>query len=150
MKVYDLSNNLDKISFQSRVAQLLKSAEKRRVIVELGEKAERTLSQNSYLHLILSYFACETGLTLDYVKRNYFKYYCNHQLFVITTHDELLGKDIKSLRSSRDLSKEDMTLAIDRFIAWSEAEACIPLPRPEDKELLRECELAVAKAQKFL
>jgi len=150
MKTYDLSNQLDLASFSARVEGLKKSAEKRRVIVEIGEKTQRTLNQNSYLHLILSYFACEIGLTLDYVKRQYFKATVNPELFVCEKYDTLIDKRVKYLRSSSALDKDEMSLAISRFVEWAAQEANIYLPSPDDKAMLLECEITVNKNKKYL
>lgn len=68
--IYDLNNILDKERFKRRSNDLYK----KKAVVELTEKKrKRTLSQNSYLHYLLGYYAMETGNTIEYVKRKYFK-----------------------------------------------------------------------------
>lgn len=148
--IYDLSNALDEMKFKDRMKRLWNEHKQgKRIIVELSEKKQRTISQNSYLHLILSYFACECGLQLDYVKRYYFKAYVNADLFIVEQEDKLLGKKVKSLRSTADLTKEEMQLAISRFLNWSAQEAEIPLPEPEQKEVLREIEIEVERNKMY-
>ena len=144
--IYDLNNILDRERFKRRCNALFE----KRVIVELTEKKQRTLSQNNYLHLILGYFAAETGNTVEYVKREYFKKHCNRDLFLIFKDDHLLGKQMYDLRSTRDLSKEEMSVAIDRFRNWSASEGGIALPDAEDREFLAAIEVELSKMQNYL
>ena len=80
-------------------------------------------------------FAMETGNTLEFVKREYFKRLVNPDLFVEHRYDKYLG-EIEVLRSSRDLDTGDMTTAIERFRNWSASEADIYLPAPNEQEFL--------------
>jgi hypothetical protein len=132
MAWFNLKNRLDKERFKRRCNQLYKEG----ATVELtAKKPKRTLSQNSYLHLILGWFAIETGNTIDYVKREYFKRLKNPDIFLYEKDDPYLGK-IEVLRSSRDISTAEMTTAIERFRIWSSQAVGIDLPSPEDREFL--------------
>lgn len=133
--LYDLSRLIDKSRLHSRLTRL----EEAGAVVELSEKRTRTLSQNNYLHLILGYYANETGNTIDYVKEQYFKKLCNPELFVEKKADKYLG-EVELLKSSRSLSSEDMNTAIDRFRNWSSMECGIYLPEAQESEFLREVE----------
>lgn len=144
--LYDLNNILDRERFKRRVNDLFK----KKVIVELTEKQQRTQSQNNYLHLILGYFAVETGNTVEYVKREYFKKHCNEALFLIVKDDKYIGRQVEYLRSTRDLSKEEMSSAIDRFRNWTAAEGGIDLPDPEDRAFLAAIEVELSKMQNYL
>lgn len=144
--IYDLNNILDKERFKRRSNQLYKAG----VVVELTErKPRRTIPQNRYLHLILGWFAIETGNTLDYVKTYYFKLYKNPDLFVVEKVDKHLGK-VQVLRSSRDLTTAEMTTAIDRFRNWSSQEAGIYLPSPLEQEFLTAIEQEMHKQKEYL
>ena len=130
---YDLANPLDQQRFKTRCNHLYKQGG----VVELtAKKGRRTIPQNSYLHLILGWFAIETGNTLDFVKKEYFKRYINPNIFVVEIEDKYLGK-LKVLRSSRDLTSAEMTTAIERFRNWASAEAGVYLPSPDEKSLLQ-------------
>lgn len=143
--IYDLSNKLQRESFKIRTNNLyLKGG-----IVELIDKKPRTLKQNSYLHLILSYFACETGNTLEFVKQEYYKRLVNSELFIKEINDQFLGK-ISILKSSKDLSKDEMTLSIERFRNWSSQEAGIFLPDSSSKEMLMQMEIEVNKNKQYI
>ncbi len=146
MALYDLSNPLDAENFKLRCNSLYKKG----CIAELTEKKpQRTIKQNRYLHVILSYFGLRTGNTLDYVKRQYFKVHCNPELFIIEREDALLGK-VKKLRSSAELTTEEMTLAIERFRNWAALEAEIYIPTPEDHERIQLMEIEVGRAKQYL
>ena len=135
--ILNLNIELDREKFKTRSDFLL---EKRKV-VELTEKTGRSLKQNSYLFLILNIFAMEYGESVEFVKQRFFKELCNPDLFVRTKSDKLLG-EITYLRSSADLSKEEMVTAIDRFKIWASKEAGIFIPDAisddERIELLRQ------------
>ena len=121
--LYDLRNPLDRERFKRRCNALYQ----KQGIVDLSEKTKRSSQSNRYLHLILSYLAIETGNTLDYVKEVFYKRTANKELFLREKEDEILGK-VEYLRSSADLSKEEMTLSIDRFRDWSSQTAGVYLP----------------------
>ena len=116
--------------------------------LELTDKSRRTLNQNSYLHAILGVLALETGNSLEVVKLEIFKKRVNPDLFVRTKRDPVLG-DIEVVRSSRDLTKEEMSIAIDRYQKFC-AENGVFLPEPGDEELLRQIEFEMGRAAKYL
>lgn len=105
--------------------------------IEIKKKMpKRSNPQNRYLHLILSYFALETGYNLEYTKRHFFKYVANFRTF-ITEVDGKLGK-VQQMRSSADLDSKEMTICIERFKEFSINEAGILLPDAEDQQWLNE------------
>lgn len=134
--IYDLNIPIERERFKKRVNALFEH----RKLVECTEyKPKRTSPQNRYLHLILGEFARQTGYTLEHIKVEYFKKLCNAELFVRHEHDKFAG-DIEVIRSSRDLTTEEMTIAIDRFRNWSASEAEIYLPSPNEEGYLQEIE----------
>lgn len=144
--IYDLNNEFDQQRFKSRCNALYK----RGGMVELTEKKmRRTTPQNAYLHLILGWFAMETGNSLDFVKREYFKKHINSEIFTIEKDDEFLGK-VQVLRSSRDLDTAEMTVAINRFRDWSSSEAGIYLPSPEEQAFLQAIEIEMMRHKEYL
>ncbi len=144
--LYDLSSPLDVQSAKTRFEYLVK----RGCIVEITEKKpKRTLSQNSYLHLLLGYFASQTGNTLDYVKWNYYKIACNPDIFIRKRKDEYIG-EVEYLRSSASLTTEEMSLSIDRFRNWSSATAGIFLPDATNEAALAEMQIEVERYKTYL
>jgi hypothetical protein len=141
---YDLKSEYQLKAFQSKVEKLLE----RGAVVELTEKTFRSRNQNSYLHLLIGVVAMETGNTLADVKEYYFKEICNSDLFH-RQHFDKLGNCIDTIRSSADLTKEEMSIAIDRFKMWG-AENGIYMPNPGDESLLREIAVEMGRMSKYL
>lgn len=139
--IYDLKNQLHRDQFSRRSNALL---EKGQDVVELKTKTSRSLRQNAYLHLILGWFAAETGNTREYVKREYFKRLVNKEIFVTYVDDKWLGKT-EVIRSSAEITKEDMTTAIERFRNWSSQEAGIYLPSADEKSYLEQLEIELGR-----
>lgn len=139
--IYDLKNQLHRDQFSRRSNALL---EKGQDVVELKTKTSRSLRQNAYLHLILGWFAAETGNTRDYVKREYFKRLVNKEIFVTYVDDKWLGKT-EVIRSSAEITKEDMTTAIERFRNWSSQDAGIYLPSADEKSYLEQLEIELGR-----
>ena len=143
--LYDLKNPLDRDRFKRRCnALFIKQG-----MVLLEEKTQRSSQQNRYAHLIMSYLAMETGNTLDYVKEIFYKRAANKELFVREKEDEILGK-VEYLRSSADLSKEEMTLSIDRFRDWSSQTAGIYLPTANEQEFLASIEYEMSRYKQWI
>ena len=143
--LYDLKNPLDRDRFKRRCNALYE----KQGMVLLEEKTQRSSQQNLYAHLIMSYLAMETGNTLDYVKEIFYKRAANKELFVREKEDEILGK-VEYLRSSADLSKEEMTLSIDRFRDWSSQTAGIYLPTANEQEFLASIEYEMSRYKQWI
>lgn len=143
---YNGSNPLHAMQARQRLEKLIREGK----IFDLTEKKpKRTLSQNSYLHLILAYFACQTGNTLEWVKREYYKKLVNPQTFIRERDDPYLGR-VKYLRSSADLETDEMTLTIDRFRNWSASEAGVYLPAPDDLRLMELAEIEIERNKEYI
>ncbi len=142
--LYDLTSEVQRKSFLARVDYLLEKCS----VAELTEKTFRTRNQNSYLHLLIGVVAMETGNTLEYCKEWYFKRLCNKDLFVTTRIDKFAGQ-VEVIRSSADLTKAEMSMAIDRFKRWG-AENGIYLPNPGDESLLRDIEIEMGRNRAYL
>lgn len=142
--LYDLSNQLDRKRAAARWEFLMNKS----AAVELTEHVSRTNSQNAYLHVLLGVLSMEFGERLEYVKQNYYKELVNPKLFVIKREDKFMGERVV-LRSSRDLTKEEMTESIDRLKVWA-SEQGIYLPDAEDKALIARIEAEMRRNAKYL
>lgn len=112
-------------------------------IIEINPvSSQRSLSQNSYLHLLLGYFGVHFGYTLEEAKTIY-KREANPNIFVYEKHGA------KFLRSSADLTKEEMQISIDKFMAYS-GENGLPLPAAADKKLMMYMENEIERNRRFL
>lgn len=141
---YDLTSDFQRKAFLSKVDNLLE----RGVVVELTEKTFRSKNQNNYLHLLIGVVAMETGNTLADVKEWYFKRLCNRDLFITTRADKYAGQ-VEVVRSSADLTKEEMSIAIDRFKRWGSQNG-IYMPNPGDESLLREIAIEMGRNKAYL
>lgn len=141
---YNLATELDQERFVNRANALLNKG----VVVELTEKTFRSPNQNRYLHLLIGIIAMDTGVGLEYAKREYFKKLVNRDIFVIKKSDRFAG-EVEDLRSSADLTIEEMSMAIDRFKRWG-AENGFYMPNPEDTALLKEIEIEMGRLKMYL
>lgn len=145
--LYNLSNELDAQNARTRLDFLTKKG----CVVELTEKKpKRSLSQNSYLHLLLGYFASQTGNTIEWVKQQYYKRVCNPDIFIAEKYDKTLKQNIKYVRSSADLTTDEMTLSIERFRNWSAAEAGIYLPEAVSQAEIAALQVEVERYKTYL
>ena len=142
--VYDLSSDFQRKAFQARVDNLME----KNAVVELTEKAFRSPNQNRYLHLLIGVVAIETGNTLEDAKKWYFKETCNPDLFHVQ-HRDKMGNCIDHIRSTAELTKEEMSTAIDRFKRWG-AENGIYMPNPDDASLLKAIEIEMGRMKSYL
>lgn len=142
--VYDLSNEFQRKLFLTRCGVLLDKG----AVVELTEKAFRSPNQNRYLHLLIGVVAMETGNTLEDAKRWYFKETCNPDLFHVQ-HRDKMGNYIDHIRSTAELTKEEMSMAIDRFKRWG-AENGVYMPNPDDVSLLKQIEVEMGRMKSYL
>lgn len=142
---YDGSNPFHAQQARAKLEKLIKEKK----IFELTEKKpQRSLSQNRYLHICLTYFGCQIGETMEYVKQNYYKILCNKDTFIREREDKFLGK-IKYLRSSVDLDSAEMSLTIERFRNFSSAQG-IYIPSPEEERLIQMMEIDIERNKPYI
>lgn len=145
--LYDTSNELDKNRAIEKFKYLLNKGK----IIELKEKRKiRSISQNNYLHLILSWFALEMGESLEYTKREIFKKEINHDIFHFEFINRKTGEIRDDLKSSALLDTKEMTTAIERFRNFASKDLGIYLPEPNDLVNLREMERQIQNQKQYL
>ena len=142
--VYDLSSDFQRKAFLARVDNLMEKG----AVVELTEKVFRSPNPHRYLHLLIGVVAIETGNTLEDAKKWYFKETCNSDLFHVQ-HRDKMGNYIDHIRSTAELTKEEMSMAIDRFKRWG-AENGIYMPNPDDASLLKAIEIEMGRMKPYL
>lgn len=144
--IFDLKNEYQIPKFKECINKLFS----KRAVVEVKEKhPNRTLSQNSYLHLLLGYFASEYGCSSDEVKVDFYKRACNKELFERTIINKN-GIEVTYLRSSSELTTSEMTLSIERFRNWSSSVANIYLPSPNDNQFLIHAQQEIERFKEFV
>lgn len=145
MALYDTSNPLDKANFVLRAKKLAESGK----IVELAEKKpRRTLSQNNFLWLCLSYWGCQTGYTKEEAEIIYKN--VNRELYY--THKVIAGVEIEYIRHTYELDTEEMTASIEKWRNWSAMNDACPvyIPSPEDYQLIQQMEVEISKNNEFI
>lgn len=138
--IYNSAKQIDIQNAKTKLQWLIDN----RKVFELTQKREkRTVSQNSYLHLILAYFGLQTGYTLQEVKQDIFKKVINQDLFYDGEKTGIVS--IQQWRSTSDLNTKEMTLAINKFRDFASKEAGIYLPEPKDLAILQDIEIELSK-----
>lgn len=144
---YDLANVWQRQEFAEAARALLNEGT---ATVELTRKrANRTLSQNAYLHVLIDYFATQYGCGADEAKVDFFKRAANKPIFERETVGRG-GRKVKYLRSSTELDTEEMSTAIDRFRNWSAAVAGIYLPDASEGKFLDYAEREVELHKQYI
>ena len=141
--IFNLNNPIDRSKATKRIRELWQ----KNAVVELKEKRLRTLKQNSYLHVILSYFGVELGYTLEEAKKLY--KVLNKDLYEYEKPG-LFQKPEKFYRSSAELDTAELTITIDKFRNYSSIEAGTYLPGPNEKGYIQEAEIRVSRNQQYL
>ena len=100
---YDLrkSNKESRKKFVKYANSLLRNE---RSNVCLIDESNRTLNQNSYIHVLCRILAAQTGVTEAYAKQVYFKSIANPDIFINVTKDTLTNQMVKVTRSTTDLT----------------------------------------------
>ena len=148
--IFNLSNEKDRQDFRSYCNDLyLWGCEKGGVVEIKKRHRPRSLPQNAYLHVCLSYFASEFGLSLEETKHDIFKKKCNPDIFV-SKRKNRRGQEISYIRSSSDLDTAEMTTAIERFRNFSAMEASLYIPAPDEHDAILEAEKQIARYAEYL
>jgi len=134
-----------------RAAERLKYFVEHNKVFELSaKKVPKTYPQIKYAHLIMSWFALEYGEQLKYIKLEYFKKLVNPQIFEYNFINRKTGEIRIEYRSTANLTKDELRIAIDRFRDYASKEAGIYLPEPKDLALLREIEIQIKNNEQLL
>ncbi len=144
--IFNLDNEYERKSFKEYVnAQYNKGG----IVEVIRKNGKRSLAQNAYLHLILGLYASEFGYTLEEVKYDIFKRKINSDIFKKVRRNRR-GEEVTYMRSTTDLDKAEMTLAIDRFRNYSSAEAGLYIPAPDEHQALLYAQQQVEKYKEFI
>ena len=143
--IYDLQKEFE-IKRADAYYEKLKTNGKK---VEIKSIELRNLKQNNYLHLIIGWFACECGYTIDYVKRKFYKQTCNPDIYIIEVVNKFTGEVDIDFKSSKDVTEDEMTLSITRFRNWSGNNG-VYLPSSDEREFLEHVNLELKKQKEHL
>ncbi len=147
MSIYNGSKPIDK----QRAIQKLQFLIANGKVFELTEKKRtRTISQNSYLHLIISVYALEMGETLKYTKEETFKKEINKDIFFVERVNYKTGEVRDSWRSTANLNTKEMTICIDRFRNHAAKDLGLYLPEPKDLSIIDDMKIEVENKKEWL
>ena len=138
------------IDVQRAIAKFNYFVKHNKVFELSAKKVPKTYPQLKYAHLIMSWFAWEYGEQLEYIKLEYFKKIVNPAIFKYEFINRKTGEIRIEYKSLADVTKDELTLAIDRFRDYSSKEAGIYLPEPSDLALMRELEIQVKNVEHLL
>jgi hypothetical protein len=117
--------------------------------VELKQwKPKRTGRQNKYLHVLLSLIAIDYCDTIEYVKKTLYKSRYNAELYEY----EVTNKDGKrtALRSSKDLTTQEMALSVDRLREGYMRDKGCYLPDAHEDLSIYEAEIQKYENQRYI
>lgn len=143
---FNLKNVFELEKFREKVVEF----ESKGAMVELKEKRGRSLNQNAYLHLLLSAFALQYGYTLDEVKTHFYKLVVNKDIFLREGIDKFTGECYKYLRSSADLTKDEMSKSISDFKSYAKEEAGFDFPDSDEYIELLHIKHDIQKNEQYL
>lgn len=145
--LYNAEKNIDAHRAIENLNKLIRN-KKRFEIIE--KHPMRSLRQNNYLHLILSWYALEYGETLEYIKQEIFKKDVNKDLFEFEFINHKTSEVRIEYRSTASLDTAKLTLAIERFRNFASKQAGIYLPEPKDLIFLQEIQDEITKNKNLL
>jgi hypothetical protein len=145
--IYNPANEID----VHRAFEKVKYFIKKKKVFELKQKqVPKTYKQIKYVHLIMGWFALEYGETLEYVKLNYFKRLVNPEIFEFEFINRKTGEVRIEYKSLADVTKDELTLAINRFRDYASKEGGIYLPEPRDLAILQQIEIELNNNKQYL
>jgi hypothetical protein len=111
-------------------------------------RAQRSNQQNNFYYFCLKYYASQIGFTkMDAAKE--FKEVANPDIFVREFTDKN-GNVHKVIRSSADLTKEEMTSALNNFRVYAETYAGVCIPYEGDWADIRACEREIKQVEGYI
>jgi effector-binding domain-containing protein len=125
-----------------RANEQLRKLAAKEVVVDIKEvRKRRSIPQNSYYHLLVSYWGSQNGYSIEETKQ-------------LLKHEQLdlygyTREGHTFFRSSADLSKEEMQQSIDRFIEYAESNGT-DMPRAIDENFMTWAENYVEQHGRYL
>ncbi len=133
---FDLTNDAQRQQFREYVERMLK----RGSVVRLTDERPRTLEQNSFYQLLTAYFSSRTGIKAGWVRDRLVKRIVCPDIFV---------RDGR-LRSSSELTSDEMKTVISRFQFYASSELGIELPDADDYRVVISAARQVEQDRDFL
>ena len=129
MATYDPRSDFDVKKAQKRFNHFLE----KKVPFEMKGLSGRTIPQNSKFHAIIGQIGIHTGNNAKYVKLNIVKMKWCRSIFYVEDFNLKNGDSYYYVRSSKDLSKEEMSKVIEIMIEKASLELNMIFPSEESK-----------------
>lgn len=140
--IYNLANEFERQNFKNKVNSLYEQ----KAVVEIKKKpVNRSLKQNSYLHVVIGLFAIHYGISIEEAKVDFFKREVNRAIFEETNEQGRIR-----LRSTESLDAAELTLAIERFRNWCAANADLYIPDANEHKALIYAQQLIEKNKEYL
>lgn len=130
---------------------MIESAKTNHYSLEIHKpRSMRTTKQASYYRVVLRYYASLIGLTETEAEYE-FKVNCeaNRETFTKEVTDKL-GHVHKVIRSSADLTKDEMTSALNNFRAYAEINAGVTIPYESDYADIQAAKREIDKVRSYI
>jgi len=127
MARYDTAKEFDKNNARAKFEQYVSEGKKIDLTVV---RQKRSLKQNAYLHVLITIYAVEIGLTLQEAK-NFLKRECQFMTYQTVTKK---NKEVKFLKQTSQLNSKEMSDFID-WIKTFAGQQGIYLPDSEQEYL---------------
>lgn len=140
--VYNMLNPTELEKFKERTDAMIAKANKlhddwhneKFFVVELKERqSARTVQQNAYLWVTITYVALEEGYPKDYIEQVFKE--VNKDVF-LRERENKMGKKYQYWRHIPDLDKQEMSECIDRWLHHCAMERGLYIPSPQDHAYL--------------
>lgn len=131
-------NPVELEKFKERVSTMIAKANKlhddwyneKFFVVELKERQpSKTVQQNAYLWVTITYVALEEGYPKDYIEQAFKE--VNKDVF-LRERENKMGKKYQYWRHIPDLDKQEMSECIDRWLHHCAMERGLYIPSPQD------------------
>ena len=130
-------NDAQRQQFREKVERMLKAG----AIVRLTDEKPRTLEQNSYYQLLVAYFSSRTGNSPRWVRDTLVKRKICPDIFITEG-----GR----LRSTADLTSDEMRTVTSRFQFIAATEYGVELPDSDDYRLVISAARQVHQARDYI
>lgn len=140
--IFDATETFDIDRAKERLDWIISKGKRFEIIVK---NPRRSISQNAYLHLCLTWFANEYGETPEYIKQVMFKQIVNSDIFKTEHINQKTGEIRDAWKSTSELDTAQSTQAIDRFRNYAAKEAGIYLPEPSDLNAINAMERELSR-----
>lgn len=136
--VYNMLNPVELEKFKERANAMIDKAHKMHddwhnekfFVVEMKERQpSRTIQQNAYLWVTITYVALEEGYPKDYIEQDFKE--VNKDVF-LRERENKMGKKFQYWRHISDLDKQEMSECIDRWLHHCAMERGLYIPSPQD------------------